>query len=414
MRQFIIPLLSLSLLFLWQGKISATVWSCSMPDCPTGCGEGGDGGLLLEDETSFTRTYQHFKSTSHNKVTRTEHIGRGNGLVISESEFMDHMALDKERVFRVIPRGNSIPMDVGAFDQFGDEAQVWNMPDFNQFNVIDNMRLEHVSPESTGFGHAYPEATHCFFIEHRNMYEFVEMTNDDLFVLGNIEVDENDDGYLFDAFLTATPIPLELGLEFEGIVIIEYTDDPDIDSMIYTQDYIISGYGTLNTYDEGPVDAIKMNYSQLSLEFKDGQVIDSIFIREIVWYSPDGHYLRGSLPDDMPTSGQTTFFHMEYQRLESGVSTKEIEHQNASLNFFPNPIGAGDVLTITNEKNTQFGLIQLFDMQGRLVQQLDLSSMGTMDNFQVKLPQNLVSGLYTYQVYTPQGTPMGQGKLQIK
>ena len=413
MKNLFTALLSLSFLIFLQNSAPAMGGQkCREPE---GCGNSPN--VLSGDATSFTRTYKHFKTTSHNKVTRSDHSARGSGLVITEAEFRDHIDVDKERFVSIIARGNIIPMDVGAFDQFGDERQEWEMPDFNDFELFSgDPTIQHVTPESTGFAHAFPEATHCFFFpyQNQNVYQFAEMTSDDLFILGTVEVDEDDYGYIFDTYLTATPVPLELGLEFEGTVIVEYTDDPEIDSMISIQDYIVSGYGTLNTYDEGPVDAIKLNYSELSLEFKNGEVIDSVTVRNIVWYSSKGHYVRGRLDEDVPATGQTTFNEMVYQRLDTGVSTREVEDYTGLLNYFPNPISAGEVLNITIEEDMEFGLIQLFDMHGRVVQQVDLSGMGPLRSFQVQLSESLVAGIYTYTVQNMQGKLIGQGKLQIQ
>lgn len=411
MKKTLSTFICLSVILLWSGTAFASSPNgCIIPDCPENC----SGGFRdQENETKFRRTYTKRSHSQNRKITGAAKVRNGNAPIITKAEFLEHMALDKKRIFKVVPLGNNIPFDVGAFDQDGFEAQIWNMPDFGQYNVIDNYEIEHVTPESSGFEDEFPEATHCFYMANGNSYEFVEVADEDLFTLGYINVDENDEGDVFDTYLTAAPFPLEMGLEFEGIVIIEYTEDPDIDSLIYTQEYIVSGYGTLNTYDDGPVEAIKLNYTQTNVDYKDGVVIDSFFLQEIVWYSPEGHYLRGSLVDGAPTSGQTTISHFEYQRLDNSVSTKDEQALGTSLNFFPNPVSAGDVLTVTNPEDIHFGLVRLYDIQGRLVQQMDLSTMGAMDSFQFKLPQNLVSGLYTYQVFTPHGKMLGQGKLQI-
>ena len=410
MKKTLSTFIYLSVMLFWSGTAFAMGGTCTVPNCPEGCGEPS---LNQDDETKFQRTYTKRSRSQNRKISGIAQVRNGDAPSISKAEFEDHMALGKKRIFKVVPLGNNIPFDVGEFDQDGITAQVWNMPDFDQYNVIDNFTIEHITPESSGFEDEFPEATHCFYMAHNNTYEFGEMAADDLFVLGRVEVDENDEGDVIDTYLTATPFPLEMGLEFEGIVIIEYTEDPDIDSLIYTQEYIVSGYGILNTYDDGPVEAIKMNYTQTNVDYKDGVVIDSVFLQEIVWYSPEGHYLIGSLVEGAPTSGQTTIGHFEYQRLDNSVSTRDEQVQSTSLNYFPNPVSAGDVLTVTNTEDIHFGLVRLYDMQGRLVQQMDLSSMGAMDSFQVKLPQNLVSGVYTYQVFTPQGMPLGQGKIQI-
>lgn len=411
MKKTLSTFIYLSVMLFWSGTAFATYPpGCIVPNCPEHCPGCG---LKQDDETKFRRTYTKRRSLQNRKTTVTAPFRNGDAPSISKAEFEDHIALGKKRIFKVVPLGNNVPMDVGGFDQDGIAAQVWNMPDFGQYNVLDDFMIEHITPESSGFEDEFPEATHCFYMANNNSYEFVQVAEEDLFTLGHIIVDENDEGEVFDIYLTASPFPLEMGLEFEGIVIIEYTDDPDIDSLIYTQEYIVSGYGTLNTYDDGPVEAIKLNYTQTSVDYKDGVVIDSSFIQEIVWYSPEGHFLRGSLVEGAPTSGQTTIGHFEYQRLDSSVSTRDEQVQSTSLNYFPNPVSAGDLLTVTHTEDIHFGLVRLYDMQGRLVQQMDLSSMGAMDSFQVKLPQNLVSGVYTYQVFTPQGMRLGQGKLQI-
>jgi hypothetical protein len=407
--KFLSIFIYLSVMLLWADTAFANApLGCVVPYCPEGPFKGE------EDEATFRRTYTKRSISQNHKISGTAQVRNGDAPSINKAEFEDHIALDKKRIFKVIPLGNNIPMDVGAFDQFGDEAQVWNMPDFDQYNVMNDLTIEHISPESSGFEDEFPEATHCFYYKHMNKYEFVQMAEEDLFTLGYIEVDENDEGEVLDIYLTVTPFPLEMGVEFEGTVIIEYTDDPDIDSIFSTQEYIVSGYGTLNTYDDGPVEAIKLNHSRMRLKYNDGVVIDSSLLQEVIWYSPEGHFLRGTLIEGAPTSGQTNIEHFKYQRLDTGVSTKEVTTKGTALNYFPNPVSAGDVLTVTHTMDTHFGLVRLYDIQGRQVQQMDLSALGAVRNFQVQLPSDLVAGLYTYQVYSPQGASIGLGKLQIQ
>jgi hypothetical protein len=408
MKSLITILFCLLFSILWSGTSFATYSVCELPyQCFTGCpGQ--------ENQTTFRRTYSKPTKSINHKTTGMKKLRSGDATVIGKSHFEDHLDINQNRLFTVIPLGNSISMDVGVFDQFGDEAQVWIMPDFGQYLVSEDTKIEHITPEDSGFGDAFPEATHCFYMEHIGAYEFMELTEDDLFLIGRVEVDENDLGTIFDIYMTVSPVPLELGLEFEGSLIIEYTDDPDIDSLVHTQVYTVSGYGTLNTYDDGPVEAIKLNYTHTNVEYKDGQVIDSIFLREIVWYSVRGHYLKGRLAEGSPLEGQTMLANMKYQRLDTGVSTKEVTLKPTSLNYFPNPVSAGDVLTITHTSDTHFGLVRLYDIQGRLVQQLDLSGMGAVRNFQVQLPSDLVAGMYMYQVQSPKGESLGQGKLNVR
>jgi hypothetical protein len=45
---------------------------------------------------------------------------------------------------------------------------------------------------------------------------------------------------------------------------------------------------------------------------------------------------------------------------------------------------------------------------------MDLYGLGAVRNFQVRLPSDLVAGMYMYQVQSPKGESLGQGKLNIR
>ncbi len=134
----------------------------------------------------------------------------------------------------------------------------------------------------------YPEATHVVYNTGAEEYEFFELTEDDLFILGH----DNGEDEPNDIYTTLSPIPLELGEGFTGVVTLIYSEEPVYDSTEYIQDYDVVGYGTLNTPEEDSFQALKLIFSEQVLDYtKDGEVIEDSYYEEIVWYTKEGYYV---------------------------------------------------------------------------------------------------------------------------
>lgn len=403
---YIVAILFINLVMM--DNVKATIPFCEDPYCDP----VEDFLISKNGQSAFRRTYIHQNSFVQKKKFIEAQTRSGNSPVITKADFESHMALGINRRLTIIPIGSAVTMDVKGTDETGDQPQVWDMPDFNSYLPVER-NIQHITPESSGYIDEYPETTHSLYQPTDGIYRMFELTDDDLFSLGLINEDENGDADIWDQFYTLTPVPLEWGVDFEGIVIVEYTEDLEVDSTIVITRTEVVSYGTLNTYDDGPVQALKLHVNLSLMDYKDGQIIDESDKDHIVWYSEKGHYLLGVVEPGSPMTGEVSLTHMQYQRISESVSVNSVNTGSASLSFFPNPVSAGEVLTITNEMDIHYGLVQLFDIQGRLIRQIDLSGMGAVRNFQVQLPSDLMTGMYTFRVQTPSGEPIGHGKLNI-
>lgn len=366
----------------------------------------------------FRRTYMQSPPANFGHSTvinRRAKPQRSTGVEITYDDLFNHLSPDNVRHTVVAEpiSGQTITMDVGQIDPDGETPQNWIMPDLMQYTMTSES-VEQIDWASTGFSSGFPDHTHAFYTPSTQFYEFYEINQDELFFYGLGKLDDADEMVFYDWYLTQAPLPLVWGLDFEGTVVFIYDEDPDYDSLVLVQHYEAVADGSLLTYDEGPVAAVKLHFTETITGYKDGAEVDVEEYREVVWYSVEGHYFRGLLAEGASFTGVTAFEDMRYQKISKSVSTDNTHVENMGLEFFPNPVSAGDVLTISNEKEIHVGLIQLYDMQGRLVQQIDLSGLGNVRNFQVQLPSDLVAGMYTYRATDPSGAQIGQGKLNIR
>lgn len=391
--------------------------SCFTNDAYAGTSTSKNPKLKDDDSTVFSRTYKHRRPDrlDHRAaIHRNRNQATSTGVIITYDDLSNHLALDKVRQSVIVESspGQPITMDVGDIDPNGDSPQTWVMPDLDQFAPSSEL-VNHIDWATTGFENGFPDQTHAFYIPSGKFYEFYELNQEELFFYGFGTPNDIDEIDFEDWYLTIAPLPLEWGLDFEGTVIFIYDEDPDYDSLVLVQHYESVADGSLLTYDEGPVDAVKLHFTETITGYKDGEVVDVEAYREVVWYSVEGHYLRGLLAEGASFTGVTSFENMRYQKISKSVSTDNTHVEEMGLECFPNPVSAGDVLTISNKQELHVGLIQLYDMQGRLVQQMDLSSMGAVRNFQVQLSSDLVAGMYTYRASDSSGVQISQGKLNI-
>ncbi|MCB0523351.1 MAG: T9SS type A sorting domain-containing protein [Lewinellaceae bacterium] len=385
---------------------AAPLLACDVPDCPENCGNGFSGQAPI-----FIRSYKHSKKSNHVALKNQSHSQLG--VTISKSDFEAHLSIGNMRSFKYIPVGNIISMDVKEIDQTGDTPQTWDMPNFNNYTNTEVL-MQHVAPQASGYLNEYPTATHCIYSPERNAYEMFEMTDDDLFELGLIYVLGPNEADLFDLFTTASPLPLEWGLKFEGIVTVLYTQDPDADSTVFTQLYEAVATGTLNTYDDGPQDAVKLNFNYLRQDFKNGQVIDQNQYDEIVWYCKSGHYLRGTLLTGAPMEGLTTFNHMKYQKLTGSSSATHSAQPVLPGRQFPNPVTAGEILTVQLPESLVSGHIEVMNMRGVVVANIDISHPSADHVFEVQVPAQLPAGMYAYSLFNQKNERVTSGKVQVQ
>ncbi|MCB0523352.1 MAG: T9SS type A sorting domain-containing protein [Lewinellaceae bacterium] len=360
----------------------------------------------------FQRTFQPAKAFKH--VVRKKQSPSQLGVVISKADFEAHMKVGNIRNYKYTDADSVlIMMDVKGVDPSGDNPQTWDMPNFNNFTHHEAVQ-QHVDPMASGFLDEYPTATHCVYAPELNHYEMYEMTDEDIFALGLITIDSIDQAELYDLFITASPLPLEWGLLFEGIVTVIYTQDPDVDSTVYTQLYDAVATGILNTYDDGPQDAVKLEFNSMVQEFKDGQVTYQKEYDQIVWYCKSGHYLRGTIAEGAPLEGPTTFNRLRYQKITGNSSATHSAQSVLPGRQFPNPVAAGETLTVQLPASLVSGRIEVVNMQGMMVADIDISNPTTDHMFEIQVPAQLPAGMYAYSLFNQKNERVTSGKVQVQ
>ena len=83
-----------------------------------------------------------------------------------------------------------------------------------------------------------------------------------------------------------------------------------------------------------------------------------------------------------------------------------------TVNYFPNPISKGQILTIQTEFQTFAGIINMYNLRGQLIKKMPYSSMSGHE-IQLKMPNNVNGGLYSYELYDQTGLAVGKGKLIV-
>lgn len=102
-----------------------------------------------------------------------------------------------------------------------------------------------------------------------------------------------------------------------------------------------------------------------------------------------------------------------YRPSANEVVTAVEESQAISVSTFPNPVKAGQTLTLQTDAPVNAGFFSLHDLSGRTVHSTRFDA-GGHPQIQLTIPARLSSGMYIYQLYSPRGAPLGNGKLMIE
>ena len=407
MKQLFYLFVSLATILLWPSVSYGGVSICFVPLC------GPTNPLGGRPSEAFKRTYlleNNLKPKISVEITRKPKLRSKQDIVVNYEDFLAHLAPGLTRRAQIIPNGNTITMDVKGIDTTSNVRQTWDMPNFADYELIE-LDVQHVTLPESGFQDSFPNLTHAFYIPAVNVYEMYELTPDDLFLYGFGQFDDNNQAYTEDFGSTMSPIPLEWGLGFTGVVTFIFEEDLTYDSIQYIQYYDVVETGMLNTYDDGPVEALKLIFTEEGRAYKDGMVIEEDSFDELLWYSTKGHFMRAGIDRANPITGQTKLEYVEYQKISIPTSTK---HQRLpQLNYFPNPISAGQTLTIDVEQSQRLGFADLVNAQGQLLKRLDLSGTNHQPQLQIDIPGELPAGVYFYRLHSDQGALLGIGKLQV-
>lgn len=393
---------------LWPEYSSAMVNWCKEPHCKSSSEK-------VKIINEFRRTFSLDDRVSFRNrgvVTRKPRLRSAQDITVTYDDFLDHLDLDKSRNSKIIPYGNIITMDVKGIDEQGNQLHTWDMPNFADYDYLETA-VEHVPLPESGFQDSFPNLTHAFYIEAVNAYELYELSPDDLFLYGFGDFDDNNQPFAEDYYSAISAVPLEWGLGYTGVITFVFEDDPDYDSIQYVQYYDVVATGTLNTYDDGPVEALKLTFTEEGKAYQDGIVVDQGSFDELLWYSKEGHLLRAGLKSDTAQTGLINLDYMEYQKIALKTTTATRNRSLQQFNYFPNPVAAGQMLTIEWQETQELGFADLIDAQGRILNRLDLSGISHPSSVQIDIPENLASGMYFYRLHDRQGALLGSGKLQV-
>ncbi len=238
---------------------------------------------------------------------------------ISTADFASHLNVGNQRSFQYAEvSGGTISMDIGGIDVEGVSPQIWNLPDLSTYNAATRT-LNHI-PVAEAIGASdFPETTHALKWADSNQYEFYQLSDVDLFFLGYIEDATATKPQTFDYYSTLSPVPLDLGDGFTGIITFIYEGESEPDSIEYHQFYDVVGYGTLNTANRGSDDALKLIFTEQEFVYKNGAVVEQSEYSEIVWYSKKGLYVRAGINDPWNSEGVVDLQYVEYQYLTTEV-----------------------------------------------------------------------------------------------
>jgi len=108
---------------------------------------------------------------------------------------------------------------------------------------------------------------------------------------------------------------------------------------------------------------------------------------------------------------EITFAAFRPHAAETITAVKDVQLVRTS--HFPNPVTAGEMLTVEMPDEMNTGVFRLSDVQGRELLHLPFTSVGGGNPLQIQLPKNLVAGLYFYEVQDREAKRAGYGKLLI-
>lgn len=286
-------------------------------------------------------------------------------------------------------------MDIGIIDPEGTTAQEWTIPDYDWISDKLKFDYEHIEVSEARVPNFYPEATHVVHDKTRGQYEYFELSNQDLFLLGFDEGEGEPDDY----YTTISPIPLGLGEGFTGVVTLVYDDDPTYDSTKYIQAYDVVGYGTLNTPEGDSFEALKLIFSEQGLDYtKDGEEVEDFYYEEIVWYTKEGYHVRMGIENAWETEGEAALDYIIMQRVKrtDGVTSTKDEVASSLTKLYPNPVRAGQKLLLELHENLEGNTIEVFNLQGKSVALIQAERVSSQQ-LEIIIPEGLSAGMYLYK-----------------
>jgi hypothetical protein len=257
---------------------------------------------------NFKRLYSNFSvKRNANQLKKEDDIS------ITFEDFLEHFEIGKNRILSGVP--TDVTMNIGNINSGSKET--WVLPNLSAIPNFTSIVINQLDAKETDLYDSFGYGSHVLYSEDLGIRELYDLTDFDLYFVGYSEIEGQElVEYQYDQ--TKAPIPIELGLEYESVV--NFADD-ELNFVEYTDTYYVIGQGTLKTFDEGDVDAMKMIYREVEKVVENGVEISNEERYEIVFYSKKGHYVTADITDPWNNEGEVTLSNMNYHKLESKTAS---------------------------------------------------------------------------------------------
>lgn len=363
---------------------------------------------MLKSDIKVKRTYLYSKANSYSETKRNINFSKKDTDVqITLSDFQNHLAAGKKR----ISMGLNSPqkMNIGAINSGVQET--WVLPDFTKDSNYKSIIIDQIPVTGTALYDSFLYGTNAFYSKDANTYELYDLHEFELYLIGYNSL---EDGvwkqYTMDQ--TKVPIPVKANLEHTSVVRYDGEVNPEDNYLEYTDVYYVVGQGTLQTFDDGDADALKLIYKREKRVMENGVLISFTTRFELVFYSKKGHYVVSEIDDPWSSTGEVTLKNMNYQRLESKTASVN-ESLFANTKTFPNPIAAGQLLTVESKISLINHSVIVYNVNGQQISNLTFSE-GNNNQYQIKIPEQISSGLFFYKIHDKKGTILTNGKIKIE
>lgn len=214
-------------------------------------------------------------------------------------------------------------------------------------------------------------------------------------------------------------VPFELTVAAFGLNAV-----PGVNVRISTQTREIVGYGTLiiPRIDGSPSEPMDVLLFDIQRTFVDSvylggapapQVLMDVFGLSQGQISSDHSMLFYRADFGSPVMNFTFGFDFVAYRPQAELGTSSITEPIVKvLNSFPNPVAAGQTLTIETGDHSLVGKLRIFDVSGKMVLGRDLNNTD-QNNIQFQIPAQFVDGVYFFTISDAQNRPTATGKILI-
>ncbi len=369
---------------------------------PINCGSGGT--RPSGQNQKFKRTYS--SSTVNNKTAAKSNTN--DNVVITYDDFLSHLQIGRERT--TMGTDKPLRMDIGAINSGVKET--WVLTDFRNATDFTSILQHHVAPTELDLYEEFGYGTHGVYSDQTvSRDDLYDLNEERLFFVGYEELENGVwQEHRYDQL--KAPIPLQLGADYSSVVRFGLDGtDTDLNYVEYTDNYSVIGQGTLKTFDDGDAEAIKLIYKEETREYENGEQVSYSERYELIFYSKRGHYIQADIEDPWNKEGLVDFNTIRYHKL-ADTSLSIADFSQNDVKIFPNPIAAGETLTIQSKSELGSYSVDFYNIYGQHIKVPSQYENGSK-KLQLNIPSDLSKGFYIYKIKSQDGSVVTNGKIQV-